>query len=151
MKFHPHRPDLVELVRVAETPMKAATLGRNREYPLHPLWDQAPEGRAVQGLNAVTPDDGLTRFDSHEPVFARVKDVVMLLVVREKVTQHQDIQKILMETGDQPIVEASDHDPYWGWGASRTGYNKLGRILMLIRREIRSNIEASCRQERPLI
>jgi len=39
--LHPGSPEVVERIRAAATAMGAAKMGRNRQYPLRPDWDQA--------------------------------------------------------------------------------------------------------------
>jgi ribA/ribD-fused uncharacterized protein len=65
-----------------------------------------------------------------------VKDDVMREVIRAKFTQHEDLKKLLVESGHEHIVEDSPVDWYWGCGSDRTGKNMLGRILMEIREEL---------------
>ncbi|MBY0523058.1 MAG: NADAR family protein [Gemmataceae bacterium] len=66
-----------------------------------------------------------------------VKDAIMREAVLAKFTQHEDIQAILLATGDAAIVENSPTDDYWGDGSDGHGKNKLGRILMSVREELR--------------
>lgn len=44
--------------------------------------------------------------------------------------------EVLLSTGDRPLIEDARDDPYWGWGSSMVGENKLGRILMAVRGQI---------------
>jgi len=60
----------------------------------------------------------------------------MYQVVLAKFTQHEKLGQALLATGDAPLIENALHDPYWGWGASRTGINRLGKILMAVRLEL---------------
>lgn len=144
MKFHPHRPDLVNAVWEALTPRKAAELGRDRAYPLSPLWENhdsmflnIPD---VEQLNLL-PDDKVSRPGIlPERCIHRWKDVYMYEIVYAKFTQNAGLQKELLATGDQALVEDALHDPYWGWGSSRVGENKLGRILMTVRDALRKGI-----------
>ncbi|MBZ8183259.1 NADAR family protein [Oscillatoria salina] len=69
----------------------------------------------------------------------QVKKQVMWKGVLTKFLTHRDIQKILLSTGDEIIVEDSPKDYYWGCGQNRTGMNELGKILMAVRAEIRAN------------
>lgn len=69
----------------------------------------------------------------------KIKDDVMRRAVREKVKQHPEIKMILLETGDEEIIEDSPIDYYWGCGAEGTGRNMLGKIWVEIREEIRKN------------
>jgi N-glycosidase YbiA len=66
-----------------------------------------------------------------------VKDSVMLEAVRAKFTQHEDLEAILLSTGDAIIVERTERDSYWGDGGDGSGKNRLGRILMQVREELR--------------
>jgi ribA/ribD-fused uncharacterized protein len=68
----------------------------------------------------------------------QIKDDVMREVVRQKFLTHQDIQKVLLDTGEEELVEATTYDYYWGCGTKKTGKNMLGKILMEIRAEIRA-------------
>ena len=139
MKFHPHRPDLVDAVHAAESPGKAAKMARDRSLPLRADWDQAPSDEAT-GIVVEAPrtEDFVNRGSAAaEPLFSRMKDIVMYEVVLAKFRQNDDAKKILLGTGDDILIEDAEFDPYWGWGASKVGQNKLGRILMSVRSIIR--------------
>lgn len=140
MKFHPHRPDLVDVVHAQDSPGKAARVGRDRSNPLRGDWNVHPPVEMIVPLYGIQqPNDGFDRAGAQpEKVFARVKDVIMYQVVLAKFQQHQELAELLLSTGDQPIIEDAEHDPYWGWGASRVGENKLGRILMIVRDKVAS-------------
>lgn len=69
-----------------------------------------------------------------------VKDDVMREAVRQKFRTHQDIQQILLSTGDEEIIENAPGDYYWGIGANGSGKNMLGKILMEIRAELRGEV-----------
>ena len=145
MKFHPHRSDLVEAVRLAPTPGTAARMGRDRSVPIRTDWDSNPTGLNPYGDMPATrvpqlpqPDDQVDRRGvTAESIFARTKDVFMYEVVLAKFTQHDDLRRFLLETGNEILIEDADSDPYWGWGASKVGENKLGRILMMVRQLVR--------------
>ncbi|VEP15484.1 N-glycosidase Npun_R5314 [Hyella patelloides LEGE 07179] len=51
----------------------------------------------------------------------QVKDDIMYQAVLSKFQTHQDIQKILLDTGEQLIVENSPIDYYWGCGKDGSG------------------------------
>ena len=80
-----------------------------------------------------------------------VKDDVMMLAVKEKFTQHEDLQKKLLQTGEREIVEHTANDSYWGdgggWGR---GQNKLGKILMQVRNELKEGIQSDPQRVRCL-
>ncbi|MGC9503332.1 NADAR family protein [Baaleninema sp.] len=97
---------LMETIRQAETPEKAAQLGRDRSRRCRGDWDA-------------------------------VKTTVMRKAVRQKFLTHPEIQQVLLETGDEVLVEDSPVDYFWGCGVDRTGENHLGKILMSVREELR--------------
>lgn len=139
-----HSPEHMELVFNAPTPGQAANKhGRNRSYPLRPDWDGSPGADYMALMDRIKlfpePSDGIDRRGVYaESILARTKDLVMYEVCYAKFTQHQDLQKILLGTGNEILIEETSEsgDPYWGWGASKIGENKLGRVLMAIRTEI---------------
>ena len=68
----------------------------------------------------------------------RVKDEIMLRAVLCKFQIHLDIQAILLDTGDEEIVENAPADYYWGCGKDGTGKNQLGLTLMQVRDRLRT-------------
>lgn len=62
-----------------------------------------------------------------------VKDEIMERAVLQKFQTHADIRRILLETGNELIVENSPIDYYWGCGKDGSGKNRLGQILMAVR------------------
>ncbi len=54
--------------------------------------------------------------------------------VLQKFKTHTDIYEILLSTGDELIVENAPKDYYWGCGADGSGKNKLGLILIEVRK-----------------
>jgi len=67
----------------------------------------------------------------------QVKDQVMFQGVLRKFETHADIRSILLETGDELLIENAPRDYYWGCGADGSGQNKLGQVLMRIRSLLR--------------
>ena len=66
-----------------------------------------------------------------------VKDSIVYEAVLAKFTQHPDLREVLLATGDARIVEYTENDAYWGDGGDGSGENRLGRILMRVREELR--------------
>ncbi|MCK6509188.1 NADAR family protein [Myxococcota bacterium] len=66
-----------------------------------------------------------------------VKDNVMRDAIYAKFTQHVDLKELLLSTGDALLIEHTTKDRYWGDGGDGTGKNRLGHILMEVRRRIR--------------
>ena len=67
-----------------------------------------------------------------------VKDKIMYEICWLKFTTHQDLKEKLLATGDEELVEGN----WWGdvyWGVCNgIGKNQLGKTLMRIRAELRS-------------
>jgi len=61
---------------------------------------------------------------------------VMREAVMEKFTQHEELRKFLLATGDAMIIEHTSSDDYWGDGGDGKGKNMLGRILMDVRAKL---------------
>jgi hypothetical protein len=59
--------------------------------------------------------------------------------VLAKFTQHPEIGKILLETGDAILIEHTVNDSYWADGGDGSGKNMLGIILMEVRNKLRSS------------
>jgi ribA/ribD-fused uncharacterized protein len=92
-----------EEIRNLPTPKDAATRGRDRSLPLCKNWED-------------------------------IKIGVMAKALRYKFSfeQHPELLKVLLETGDQEIVEDAPWDSYWGIGRG-DGQNMLGKLLMELR------------------
>lgn len=67
-----------------------------------------------------------------------VKVSIMRDICRQKLQQHEYIQRKLLETGNRLLVEASPTDSFWGYGHDKKGENYLGRIWMELRNEWRT-------------
>lgn len=70
----------------------------------------------------------------------QVKDEVMFKAVLCKFETHSELRAILLGTGEDEIVESAPGDYYWGCGADGSGQNKLGKILMDVRRVLSQQI-----------
>ena len=66
-----------------------------------------------------------------------VKDAIMRQAVLAKFTQHAELRELLLSTGESRLVEHTTNDAYWGDGGDGSGKNRLGQILMEIRRTLR--------------
>lgn len=70
--------------------------------------------------------------------WAAVKDGIMYAAVRRKFETHDDLRALLLETGEEELIEDVPGDSYWGIGLDGEGQNKLGKILERIRTELRA-------------
>lgn len=66
------------------------------------------------------------------------REDVMLGAIRQKFGTHKELRQMLLDTGEEELVENAPMDFYWGCGRSGTGQNKLGKILMRVRDELRT-------------
>jgi ribA/ribD-fused uncharacterized protein len=63
----------------------------------------------------------------------QVKETVMRQAILAKFEQNPYIRTILLNTGDEELVENAPNDTLWGCGTDGTGQNRLGAILMEVR------------------
>jgi len=66
----------------------------------------------------------------------QVKNDIMLKCLKAKFTQHKSLKKLLLGTGDKRLIEHTSNDSYWGDGRDGSGQNKLGKLLMQVRKEL---------------
>lgn len=64
------------------------------------------------------------------------KEKVMMKGLRAKFEQHPELKRLLLDTGNMPIIENSSEDDYWGSGVDGHGKNRLGELLMQLRAEL---------------
>lgn len=69
-----------------------------------------------------------------------VKDDVMRRAVLKKFQTHPELIDLLVSTGDEKIVENARSDYYWGCGQDGSGKNMLGKILMEVREQLKSEL-----------
>lgn len=71
------------------------------------------------------------------PDWESVKLAVMEQLIEDKFRRHPVLTQLLIQTGDEDLVEGNNWgDTYWGVCRNR-GENHLGRILMRVRSELR--------------
>ncbi len=66
-----------------------------------------------------------------------MRDQVMYEALKAKFTQHEELRPLLLETEDKILIEHTQNDSYWGDGGDGSGKNKLGKLLMKLREELR--------------
>lgn len=120
----PHRPEVQALIIEQKSPMTAKMKSKPYRRDSRPDWDQV-----------------------------RVK--IMRWCLRLKLAQNWDaLSKLLLETGERPIVEESRKDTFWGAKATDdgtlVGMNVLGRLLMELREAVRVEGRESLVSVQPL-
>jgi ribA/ribD-fused uncharacterized protein len=84
-----------------------------------------------------------------EPEWSTEKEELMRKIIRAKFRSNPEITKKLLDTEDRVIANADPRDRYWGIGTSAdtekaknpakwVGENRLGKILMEVREELRA-------------
>ena len=89
---------------------------------------------------APTPgeDKRLGRKIQLRPDWEKIKDNIMLTGLRKKFAD-PELRNLLLATGDEELVEGNYwRDTYWGV-CNGVGQNKLGKLLMQVREEIKNN------------
>ena len=66
-----------------------------------------------------------------------IRDNIMYEVLKAKFTQHDDLKMLLLETENKILVEHTENDSYWGDGGDGSGKNRLGKLLMKLREELK--------------
>ncbi|VXB80467.1 conserved hypothetical protein [Flavobacterium sp. 9AF] len=91
--------------------------------------------------NALTPmkaaELGRSRKEKIKMNWDKKKDNVMYEVIKAKFMQHEELRSLLVGTNNAIIVEHTENDAYWGDGGNGKGKNKLGKILMKVREELK--------------
>ena len=62
-----------------------------------------------------------------------VKIDVMKKALFAKFEHNRRLKKMLLETGEEPLIHASQSDAFWGQSNEGVGENKLGELIMLVR------------------
>lgn len=93
------------------------------------------------------------RASRHDWDFVRVK--IMRWSLRVKLAQNwREFGRLLLATGDRPIVEQSRKDDFWGAkvadDGTLVGMNVLGRLLMELREQLKGDESESLRFIEPL-
>ena len=81
---------------------------------------------------------GRSRSVPLRPDWEEVKDDAMRRALRAKFDAHPELQTLLLSTGDEPLIEATTDDYYWGCGTRGDGLNRLGELLMELRARLRA-------------
>jgi N-glycosidase YbiA len=66
-----------------------------------------------------------------------IKEEIMKKALSAKFLQHPNLRVELLKTLDSVLIEDTINDNYWGNGGNGSGKNRLGILLMEVRREMR--------------
>ena len=95
-----------------------------------------PEGRPIHMLP--------------ETEWTQTKEAVMFEATFAKYRQHPKLQKLLLSTGNRELIEPNVRDAYWGCGPDDKGQNRLGHVLMEVRRVLSKEQQQRQQQETSL-
>lgn len=122
------------------------------EYPTseHAYQAGKPRKAAVRDWLMAAPSPSLLAMAAHglyvwdiNPDWSKIKFDRMKQVLLAKFTQHMDLAKFLLSTGDARLVESATVDNAVNrlWGeVNGVGKNMLGNLLMEVRTELRAAI-----------
>lgn len=108
----------------ARTPKQARKLGR--QVDMRPDWDQNQ-----------LPDFTF----NNEIEVVPYKEEVMIRALSRKFDQNPQFARWLVQTGDAELIEWAPWDKYWGDGGDGTGLNRLGKLLMVLRDELKNYVD----------
>lgn len=78
---------------------------------------------------------GQSRSFAIRPDWDTVREEVMLKALRLKFAVPK-ARDLLLSTGTRTLIESSPFDYFWACGQDGTGQNRLGQLLMLVRKEL---------------
>jgi ribA/ribD-fused uncharacterized protein len=119
-----------------------------KEWPTSEHWFQAQKFKNEDEIQerirkASTPAEaakiGRDRTLPRRDDWDDIRDEKMYDVVLAKFTQHPNLQKILLDSGDLKLVEHTKIDSYWADGGDGSGKNILGVVLQRVRETIRNS------------
>lgn len=137
MKFYDpssvRHAEYMEIIRLSDGPMKAAILGRQKQKG-----GFAGDWKVNKVSDLRTLNDVIKAYSdvSLRTDWESAKDDIMRKALQAKFTQNADLKKLLKDTGNRKLIEASNRDGYWGHGRDKKGKNMLGQILMEIRNSL---------------
>lgn len=114
--------------------------------------------RIINQHNAVAAKkEGRLYLENSRADWHYVRNKIMRWCLRVKLAHHYDsFGQLLLATSDQPIVEQSSRDDYWGAklaekaGDVLIGQNILGRLLMELREELKGDLKGLLKIVPPL-
>ena len=68
------------------------------------------------------------------PDWLNVCDEIMYEIIKCKFDQHPELKINLVNTGLRPIIQHTHGDCFWGDGGNGKGQNRLGKVLMRLRK-----------------
>jgi ribA/ribD-fused uncharacterized protein len=76
------------------------------------------------------------------PDWHGIKESVMEEALSAKFSQHPELKALLISTQARHIAEHTSNDSYWGDAGDGSGLNRLGELLMQLRRTFSSGADS---------
>lgn len=114
--------------------------GSVEHYYQYKKFEKTDFSYAQKIMNAPTPKDAKIlsmQNDNYPSNWNDVKLDILRTAVREKFESYSKLEKLLLSTGDEELIEANPDDYFWGEGKDGSGKNMMGLILMETREYLR--------------
>ncbi len=69
-----------------------------------------------------------------------IKLDILKKAVKKKFESYENLQNLLLSTGQEELIEANPDDYFWGEGENGSGKNMMGNLLMEIRSKIQKKL-----------
>ncbi|RYE15423.1 MAG: NADAR family protein [Rickettsiales bacterium] len=115
--------EYIEIIRTSSTPAESKIYSRkNLKYKF-----LTPEQRNI-----------IQKYENVEPNknWESKKERLMMMCLTLKFSSDKHSRDVLLSTENALLCESSPYDLYWGLGPKGYGQNRLGVLLMKVRREI---------------
>ena len=125
------------LIIEADSPQKVKSLGSQKVFYRGNNWCINKNKPELGLLN-----DIITKFKNKVSIvddWDDIKDKIMYKGLKKKF-KNEDLKQLLLDTDDKILIEDSPRDYYWGIGKDDTGENKLGELLMKLRKRLLKKI-----------
>ena len=105
---------------------------------VNPMWQEAVR---VAPTAARAKQLGASKEYEVRDDWPKIRERVMLDALRAKFKQNAGLLQQLKDTGSRPLIEAGP-DAFWGEGRLKNGKNRLGKLLMQVREEMKDVVAA---------
>jgi ribA/ribD-fused uncharacterized protein len=128
-----HCLEYFQLISECDSPLKVFSMARQKYMTGY-------HAKCVinKKTNKMLVNDAITQYKSLtiDSEWDSKKDAVMKKALVAKFSQHPKLKELLLQTENAVLIEASPRDDYWGEGKHKKGLNRLGQLLMEIRKEM---------------
>lgn len=132
--------EYAQIILRAKSPFIAAQLGRQNDgskttIQIPPRFQKTMDGKVEATISDVVITYRKLGVQMRKD-WDKVKIPIMYKIVSIKFTHNQRLQNKLLDTEDKLLIEHTNRDAFWGDGGDGNGKNKLGQVLMRVRKDI---------------